>query len=688
MAKYRIDGQVYEADNPADAYRQYGAAKPRKLGPIEGGLAQFNQGLSLGGADEIVAGAEALGGGDYHASLERQKGERQAFQAEHPYLSAGLTAAGAVVPVVASTVAGTIFGTPAGGVAAATGTGARAAQLTRQALGLEGAQAVGRANTVAQAAREGARAAITPSATAGYLTADPGNRGFGAVHGGAAGAVLGAGFGAGAQGLQNWGGKATPYLQRVAQFLGVNPNNRAYAMPPSRGGGNVTPITRDEAMILQRMEEGGVSPEVAALELTKARKAGVPLALVDIGGQPVQRLARGVRSLPGQGSAIIDEALSGRAAAAPERIVGHVERGLGRKATGNSGAASDSLLRQARSDSNPFYQKLDALPPIKDKEVAGLFQIPAVRDIVKRAESNAVKFGRPANPLFDDEGNLLRDPTFADVDMVKQSLDELLSPTYNMGPRPADAPAFASRAEQSMARNLRAKLVSLADKAHGGATYRSARESYAGPARARDQYDAGLDFTRKDTSLEDVIAQRREGSPADRKWYDRGVAEGIRSRVMGVDDLTGQPNTLRQFWGSPESRTKVNALVSPRRAGMLEDRLAMENKAAQTNSFVRSGSQTTDKAAETMDVAADLVTSTTGGPKAVAAAAAQKAWERVRMNASEATRERVARHLVNMDADQQLAFLNRLAELQKRGKVNANQIATLASVVTRQRQSQ
>lgn len=655
-------------------------------GMAEGLLSQFNQGLSLGGADEIVAGAEKLTGGSYADSMARQKARREAFSSQHPILSGSAVAAGAVAPVVASTLAGTIFGTPAGGFAAAGATGGRAFQLTRQALGLEGAQAVGRANTVAQAAREGARASITPGALTGYLTADPGERGMGAAQGGAAGAVLGGGFGAGIQLAQNWGGKVTPYLNRVADTLGIREGGMSWAQAPTRGGGgNVTPITRDEAMILQRMEEGGVAPEMAAAMLQKARTAGVPLALVDVGGQPVQRLARGVRTLPGQGSAVIDEALTTRAKAAPERIVGHIEQGFGRKASGNSGAVADSLLRQARNESSPFYTRLHTLPPIKDEAVAEMFRIPAVQDIVRRSETNAVKFGKQANPLFDADGNMLREPTFVDVDRVKQSLDEMLSSTYNRGPRPADSPGLATREEQELAKEVRSRLVRLADGSPNGTVYRNARESYAGSARARDQYSEGLDITRKDTSLEDIRARRRDNTAAENVWFERGAVEGIRSKVMGVDDLTGQPNTLRQFWGSPEARAKLGAAVNPRRAAGLTDRLTMENQAAQTNTFVRSGSQTADKAAEAIDVAADVVTS--GGPKAMAAEAAQKLWQRVRMNASEATRERIARHLVNMDPAQQQAFLARLADLQKKGQINANQVATVASLVTKQKQA-
>lgn len=705
MPKYRIEGQVYEANSPEEAYAQAEQAAPAveqsrasvrlvrgssgqvtdlsQMPSPNGLVAQFNQGLSLGGADEIAAGAEAAFGGNYADSMARQKAAREAYSRENPIASGIATAAGAVAPVVMSTLAGGVGGPP-GMAAGAVASGGRALQLTRQALGLEGAQAVGRSNTVLQGMKEGARAAAVPGTTAGYLSAQPGNRDAGAVEGLIGGVALGGTLGGGIQAAQNFGGKVTPYLERVGNFLGIREGGMSWAQPPTRGGGNVTPITKDEAMILQRMEEGGITPEAAALTLIKARDAGVPLALVDVGGQPLQRLTRGIRVLPGQASATIDNALSSRAAAAPDRLIGHLEGGIGRQASGNAGAVADDLLRQARTDSGPLYQQLERLPAIQDQAVADVFRVPAVQQIVQRAEANAAKFGQPINPLFDEQGNLLREPTFVDVDRVKQSLDELLSPTYSMGPRPADAPALATRAEQALARNIRTRLVSLADNAPGGATYRKAREAYAIPARAREKYNEGLDFSRKDTSLEDVRAIRREGSPSDRKWYDRGVMEGLRGKVQGVDDLTGQPNALRQFWGSPEARGKINAVVNPRRAGKFTDRMIMENQAAQTNSFVRSGSQTADKSAEAIDVAADLVGSGGGGPKAVAAAAAQKLWERVRMNANEQTRQLIAEQVVNMNPAQQQAFLQRLSRLQSQGQINATQIATVANIVTKQ----
>lgn len=680
------------------------AAVSPSPGMAEGLMAQFGQGLSLGGADELTAGLDAATGGNYAESMAAQKASRQAFSSEHPILSGIAVAGGAVAPVVMSTLAGSAAGPP-GTIAAAGASGGRALQLTRQAFGLEGAQAVGRANTALQGAKEGARAAATPGGLAGYLSADPGSRDVGAAAGLTGGVLLGGALGGGIQAAQNFGQRAAPYLERVGSFLGIQPGGMSWAQAPTRGGGgNVTPITKDEAMILQRMEEGGITPEAAALTLQKARQAGVPLALVDVGGQPVQRLTRAIRTLPGQASATIDNALSGRAAAAPDRIIGHLEGGIGRQASGNAGAVADDLLRKARADSGAFYRELGGLPPfqeigtgadalgtpvqltVKESKISDVFRIPAVQQIVKRAEAQAAQFGQPVEPLLDGQGNLLREPTFVDVDRVKQSIDELLKPTYSAGPRPADAPALATRAEQAMARTIRNRLVSLADNAPGGATYKQAREAFGVPARAREKYNEGLDFSRKDTSLEDVRAIRR-GNPADVKWYDRGVMEGLRAKVQGVDDLTGQPNTLRQFWGSPESRAKVGAVVNPRRADRFTERMLMENQAAQTNSFVRSGSQTADKSAEAIDVAADLVGSSGGGPKAVAAAAAQKLWERVRMGANEKTRQLIAEQVVDMNPAQQQAFLERLARLQQQGQVNASQIATVAQIVTKQKQA-
>ena len=681
MPKYRVQGQIYEAASPEEAKRMHAA----KISPsmLSGLAQQFNQGISLGGADELQAGVEKLAGGDYRGSLDRQRREREAFQAENPYLSAGATALGAVAPVAMATIAGTVAAPGPGTVAGATMSGARALQLTREAL-YGGGNALRSVNTTGQGLREGARAAYTPGVVAGALTAEPGERTLGAARGGLFGTTFGGAVGGSVQGAANMGARATPYLQKVVDTLGLGrAGGMSWAVPPARGGGAQAPITNAEIKILQAMEAGGVSPEMAAARLAQARQRGVPLGLVDVGGQPVQRLARGVRTLPGEGSAIIDDALQSRAAAQPDRVINFLERAVGRTSTGNAGGRADALITQARNESAPFYGRLDSLPPLNDFASRAPFQVPRVRDIVQGSESARRGWGVPVDPLYNDAGTLRRPLTFRDVDRVKQNIDELLLPQYQQGPRPADSVSIGTREERGMADALRRQLLTAADAAPGGSTYATARASFAGPAQARDALEQGREF--QSATLQDVLAQRQGGTPAENKWYQRGVMEALRERVEGMPDLASQPNVVRAVAGSRGARAKLEAAVPDRRVQALRDRLTMENQGAQTNAFVRSGSQTADKAVEAtdtaVDLAADAVSGTGVGP--MVARAFRGGYEKLIAGANAETRAQVARNLTSFnDPAAQQEFLRRLQQLQASGNLNARQVNEVARSMT------
>ena len=659
------------------------AETPKPPGMLSGLAQQFNQGISLGGADELMAGAERLAGGDYRGSLDRQRREREAFQAKNPYLSAGATALGAVAPVAMATIAGTVAAPGPGTVAGAATSGARALQLTREAL-YGGGNALRSVNTAGQALREGARAGYTPGVVAGALTADPDDRLQGAAIGGAAGVALGGAVGGGMQGLGNLSARATPYLERVANAVGAGRSGMSWAVPPAPGGGGAqAPITSAEMKILQAMEAGGVSPDLAAARLAQARQRGVPLGLVDVGGQPVQRLARGVRTLPGEGSAIIDDALQSRAVAQPDRVINFLERAVGRTSTGNAGGRADALITQARNESAPFYGRLDSLPPLNDYASKAPFQVPRVRDIVQGSESARRNWGVSVDPLYNDAGTLRRPPTFRDVDRVKQNIDELLLPQYQQGPRPADSVSIGTREERSMADALRRQLLTAADAAPGGSTYATARASFAGPAQARDALEQGREFPR--ATLVDVQARRQGGTPAENKWYQRGVMEALRERVEGMPDLASQPNVVRAVAGSRGARAKLEAAVPDRRVQALRDRLTMENQGAQTNAFVRSGSQTADKTVEAADTAVDLAADAISGTGffPMAARAVRGGYEKLIAGANAETRAQVARNLTSFnDPAAQQEFLRRLQQLQASGNLNARQVDAVARSMT------
>lgn len=673
--------------------RKSEAEKPSTPRMLPGIAQQFTQGISLGGADELQAAAEALVGGDYRGSIERQRREREAFQSENPYISAASTALGAVAPVVLATLGGATGGTLvapgpgtiAGGTAGATSAGGRALQLTLNAL-YGGGAPLRNVQTIRQGAQEGARVGFGQGLLAGGLTANPDERERGAVAGGILGGTIGGAFGGGMQSLASLSDLASPYLKRVADFIGVGRSGVSPMAPLTPEANTMAPITDAEAKILKAMEVGGISPDVAALRLEQSRRLGVPLGLVDVGGQPVQRLARGVRTLPGEGSAIIQGELERRAADQPRRVVKMVESATGRRSTGNLEARADELINQARSESAPFYGQLEGLPPLSEPQLLSLFNIPRVRDVVRRSEAARRGWGGSVDSLYDDTGELRRQPTFRDVDRIKQNLDEILKPQFQMGPRPADSVAIDTREERNMVDALRRRLLSAADVAPGGDIYARARASYATPAQAREALETGAEFPK--ASLQDVIAMTQTASPSQLKWYQRGVSEALRASIEKMPDLMSQPNVLRAVAGSPAARAKLEAITPERRRAVLQGRIADERTAAQTNAFLRGNSQTVDKAAEAADMAADTAVNVaadvaTGNFLQSLGRGLKSAYEKVTAGVSENTRAEIARQLTNFDnPTAQREFLNRLARLKAKGELRAKDVTANARAMS------
>ena len=82
---------------------------------------------------------------------------------------------------------------------------------------------------------------------------------------------------------------------------------------------------------------------------------------------------------------------------------------------------------------------------------------------------------------------------------------------------------------------LRRQLLSAADVAPGGDIYARARSSYATPAQAREALETGAQFPQ--ASLQDVLAMTKTASPAQLKWYQRGVSEALRENIEGMKDV-------------------------------------------------------------------------------------------------------------------------------------------------------
>lgn len=678
MPKFSIEGNIYNATDAEDAYDQHDVAMTKAPGIASGTLQQFGQGFSLGGADELQAGLEAATGGKYKRSMQRQQRQRDLFAQEHPYLSAGATALGAVAPVVAST----LLAQETGGLSTV-GAATRSGQMIANAFR---GQAFPMARTTGQAITQGARYGAGFGAPVGAMSADPyahGGRTLGAVEGTLGGAVLGGTLPAlqGAYGAVS--DRVSPYLSRALQGTGLMPTMPGSPMASRSASGTASRATASpaEEKILRAWDEAGITPEAATAALENARRLGVPLGIMDVGGQPTLRLARGTRTLPGRGSAQIDSFLQGRAEGQPGRVKGLLRRALGRGMDANPGGTSDALLNQARGNSHPFYEQLNNFP-VTDQQLLDTLNVPAARQILMQRDAQRAQWGAAGHqPLFDAEGNMIRRPTLADVNDVNVSINERRNPSYDRkGGRPLDGVDFASREGNTLAGNLQRDLLSRSDAGPGGNVFSTARANYAGPAQAREQFDQGLDFLKPNTDLQDVVGMMN-GGPADRRWYTRGVAASLRKGIDSMPNLGQQPNVLRSFYNSPEQQARLDAVVRPSQQGRTQAALSAENLAAQNSNFVRGGSQTADKLAEGADVALDIAqTAATGGSGLVAGAKAM--WNQVRGAFGENTRAEIARILTTVNPAEQQAILARLTEINAQGKLRAEDVGRVVTSLT------
>jgi len=676
MEKYNIAGVSIQASSPEEAYKKYDELT--SSGKFGGALEHFNQGLSLGTADEISATLDAATGGDFSDSQLLQQHRRERFAAENPWTAATATAVGSIIPTVAS-----LFLAPET-AGASTGLAAtRGLQLTRAALG-GGGRGV---RTGMEAVKEGARVGIPVGSFAGAASAPMDNRWGGAVTGGTMGGIFGGATGYGAFKLPRAMEVVRDRFRRptappAAPTAGapVSPAMPPSApRPPQRSNG----ATAAEIAILRRMEEAGVSPADAAAHIQEARRLGVPLGALDVGGQSVLRYGRAIRTLPGEGSNIVETALAERAASQPPRVVNALERALGTRATGRGEAVLDDLLTQARTESGPYYRELANLPEITDPVVLNSFRQPAVQGIIRESETAAQNWGRPFNPLFDDNGNFARNPSFTDVNRVNQNINEMLRPSYSINPRPVQSAPVATNEARQFAGEARRELVTAADAAPGGNVFARARSSYAGPAEAREFYEAGLNFTKEGAA--DVNAILGNATGPQLKWYRRGQIEALRTGVNSMPDLSSQPNVLRSFYGNAESRAKLHSSIPNvrNRQADLESRMRMENDAVRNSNFVRGGSQTADKAAEAADSLVPEVFDAMASPQAAAVRGLKGAWNMISSKMGKDTRAQAARHLTSFnDPDMTLAFLRRLEELQAQGRLNAQTVNAAAASVS------
>lgn len=702
MGQYKIKGKIYEAADAAAAYKLH-AETTQVPGHFRGLTDDFAQGASLGTSDEMTAALDrAIGkSGDFNRSIERQRLLRENYSAANPLKSATARALGAVVPVVMSYIGGGAAAPFTAGTSMAlpAATTARAIPLIMEALyGVGGAGKVAAVNTIGKGAFEGAKAGIIPGAFEGYASANPGEREMGLLKGTGYGVGIGSAVGGTSVALPNALRFGKEKLDDLNQYL-AGPGNDPTAGSINIGGGPSTrtprtprtpspaPATAAEAQIMQAMYDGKITQDQAIAAIARAQQLNVPLTIADVGGQPVQRLTRSVRTLPGPGSAMVDEALEARARGSAERVINAVERGVGARTTGNPAAISDRFLEQARTESRPYYDQLPGLPDISNADVRAQMQTPAVQRIIQAEEKANRDVGRSVSPLYNDDGTLARNPTFEELDTVKKIVGETITANRRFGSRPTDPIPAQTYTEVERAQSVVDNLLRGADASSGGSIYGLARQNFEVPMQRKNAFDAGVEQFRTKgdfETLRDIQTLSKAILPKNLKHLRRGQVEALRQRVQSPNDQTSNPNRVASIAGNINARAQLDAAVSnANRLQRMQERLDLENQMFKTSNYVRGGSNTADKLAEAgSNIIGDAVAAAPSGVQAVGVAAARGVGDVIKGFFGKETRAEIAGYLTNMNPSQSIAFLERLKVLQAQGELSTKAIKATAAAAT------
>ncbi len=521
------------------------------------------QGLTFGGMDEIMGGANAIGNavaspfmssvdfdpsGAYNRGRDAENAVVEKTRQAHPWLSAGSELLGSLL------------------------TGGAAVAGPRSLLG---------------ATKAAAKTGAIGGAAYGFNTGDGiNNRLAGAGIGGLAGGAFGA---------------ALPTLFNAASRpvqAAVN-----YLRPDSGLGGQ---------LVARSLLQDGISPRNAGAAMDAARARGVPLTLADL-GENTRGLAGAVSRQPGRARTLAREAVTTRQAEQGERVQSALERDLG--PTGYVPQMSDDLRAQARAAAGPLYDKAYAAPAISSPELESILATPAGKQALARARTIAANERKDPSKLgfaLDADGGVVLSPdmtiaptgevvreaqrapayTPETLDYVKRGLDDVLESRRDIVTRrlPTDEDTRAVS-------GVRQSFVSELDRLNPD--YKAARAAYQGPARAAQSLEVGRKAI--GASADDIARMTNGMSDVDRAQFALGhrsaLSEMLAKRVDGS-------NKAAALVGSPRKRDALAEAYGstgnvPRFGQTLDD----ENAAYQTYHAITGGSPTANRLADDASIA-------------------------------------------------------------------------------------
>ena len=592
----------------------YEMEKQEKTGGQEADHGFFDsviQGLSFGFSDEIGSAMDAGGfdGEEYDQGVAARRYAMEEYERENP----GMALTGEIL-------GGAIPGLLTGGIGAATGVG-------RSILSSGGRRL---AATAMAGAGEGA--------LSGAGSSTEGNR----LEGAGYGAGLGLGLGAAGHGLTT-----------AAQGVG------RWATSPLRSASDAA-----DMKVATALDRDAIPMPKMDAQLALAEQAGKPMGMVDVGGENLRKLARGVQAVPGEGADLGKRELTDRAEGQYGRVMQDVEDAVmpqGVKRTDTMELAEEIMARR-EEEAAPLYQSAFAEPPLHSTEIGDMLEAP----LLKKSVNHARDLRGPGEPEINTKIPL----DYQSLHMIKMSLDDQIGASFRGG-------------YKVTGRKLLLQKNKLLDAMDANPHYKRARDIFAGESALLDSLDSGRKFWSKDPRL--TTRELAKLSESEKEHYLLGATEAIQSLM---DRAADSRDMVKVIFGTRLFRDKLRAVVGDdRKFRSLQDKMEMEASMSQTKGFVLGGSPTARIESEILDlkempsILSDLMIS---GPKGAAVGAVARGVRTLAGRAGnprEKVRDMTADRLFKLKATKQRDYLRNLQKTQERMHREAMQRQRIASGV-------
>ena len=511
-----------------------------EFGPVRSAL----QGLSFGFSDEAEAGIKALlGRGTYEQNLNAINLAKQEFEQASPGAALGSELVG-TAPYMLLGGLGAVRGAERVAQVAPRVAQAISTPVGRTTTALGGATAIGGAS----AGITGAGQAMPDFRMAGALEAAP----------------VGAAFGLGG----TTAARIAPRIPGVQQAFEAG--RRAIGLPSGFA-------ERADQKLLQALQRDGVSPADALARLQQIKQSNYkPETIIELGGENTRRLADVVAQYPGASQAA-RELAEERTAGAGQRILSDFRGAFQVNASATD--LAESLTQQRDRLARPLYQQAYSEGGvISDERITRLMKIPQFQDAYARARRIAaldgIELPAKASDIEEVGGFDLRT-----LDYIKRGLDDVLF----TGKQPGSG---IGKTELSKLKERRSEFVSVLDEV-GPASYKEARNVYAGATEVLDAIEEGKKFATMDARQLQRTFDRL--SDSEKEGFKIGVYDAVRTNVnKGADGA----DVLRRIWGSPEKRDQLSVFLGQDAFQDLSQQLLRERVIRQTDVRMMGGSQT------------------------------------------------------------------------------------------------